>query len=136
VTADVLGQVVTRLFVAAGRRATDVEFEVWREALNDIADDGAIDEARSFVKNLDLSRGAPSPATFRSSLMQRQARLRMTRVSGALPSGPRTDQERANVARIIAETRDLLRRPPQSADDGAPKRTAEELRAAIERLGA
>lgn len=94
--------VVTRLYVAAGRKAAEGEFLVWQEALDDLPDDHAEDVARFMVREMEFD-GAPAPAAFRrerTRWISRHVQHRAITESSAIL----TDDERAaNRARLSAE---------------------------------
>lgn len=56
-------RLVTKLYAAAGaREATDVDFEVYHEALEDVSDDRGMQACRELIKGVDLVTHKPSPA--------------------------------------------------------------------------
>jgi hypothetical protein len=69
-------EVVARLYVAAGgRQATDVDFDVYARALDDLDDDLALEAIDQIVRELVVDR--PSPALVRhqaQAILARQSR--------------------------------------------------------------
>lgn len=91
--------VCARLYIAAGRTATPVEYAVWEEALEDLTDDLALEVARVMIRNVDLTDAAPSPAVYRSALLERRRRARQEQPALSEPAF--TAEERAaNQARL------------------------------------
>lgn len=76
--AEIAG-VVTRVYAAAGRRAADVEFEVWGEALADLlATPEQVHEATVvYVRETDFQGAAPTPSGYRKALLTILQRDRM-----------------------------------------------------------
>jgi hypothetical protein len=119
-TRNVIAQIVSRLYTAAGRRVTEIELGLWYEALEDLSDEGAIELSKEWVRNVDLSQGVPSVARFRSDLMQRKNRLAVERAANtpALDEPELSPEEQqANIDRI-RETLASVKRAP-GAESGA-----------------
>lgn len=84
-TATTVVEVVTRLYAAAGARiATDVDFEVYADALDDIDDALAKAAAVELVRDLDLAATRPSPGMLRRRALDLRIRQASSR---ALPTG-------------------------------------------------
>jgi hypothetical protein len=72
---DTVVAVVTRVYAAAGRRAGEVDFEVWGEAMATLDDELVVEASRCLVREVDLAAYPPSPAQL-IQLYRRLARQR------------------------------------------------------------
>lgn len=81
-TPNAIVRLVTKLYAAAGaREATDVDFEVYAEALEDIADGRGEAAGRELIRNVDLVKNRPSPGAVRAvaeQIAEREGRNQRT----------------------------------------------------------
>ena len=81
-TPETVVAVVARIYAAAGRRAGEVDYEVWGEALADLDDELGLAVTRQLIRETDLASNPPSPHQV-IDLYRRAARARP-----ALPGPP------------------------------------------------
>lgn len=60
-------QIVSRLFLATGRKPEPATFAVWEEALDDLQDGPALEAAMQVVRTIDMTYGPPSPVFVRDA---------------------------------------------------------------------
>lgn len=101
--------VVTRLYAAAGRRAGEVDLEVWGEALAALDDGLALEATRRLVREVDLAAHPPSPHQVI------QVYRRLVTQQPALPPAPEEIVPPAEALANIERLRGLIR-------NGGPKR--------------
>ena len=65
-THNAIVRLVTKLYAASGaREATDVDFEVYAEALDDMSDERGEAAGRALIRDVDLVMHRPSPGAVR-----------------------------------------------------------------------
>ena len=102
-TANVVAQVVARLFAATGRRYDEATLQVWAESLSDETDDDAIESAIDYIVELPPS-SAPAVSAYlavRHRRARRRALAAPRRELEAARPDPATAKER--LAQIRAE---------------------------------
>ncbi len=80
-THSAIVRLVIKLYAAAGaREATDVDFEVYAEALDDMTDERGEAAGLALIRNIDLAKNRPSPGAVRAAaqeIAQRESLRRM-----------------------------------------------------------
>lgn len=103
---ETLVDVVTRLMVASGREAAEIDYTIWREALADLDDALAVQASKELVAEIDLVLHRPSPAMVRGQV--RAIRARQTATLPGIPAETsRVASEETNLA-WVAEIRARL----------------------------
>lgn len=79
---------VSALFVAAGRNATDVEFELYHAVLDDVTDAELGEAVATIVRGVDLGQRFPSPALIRETVTAVRRHRRQTQPALPEDTGP------------------------------------------------
>jgi hypothetical protein len=106
----VLG-IVTRIYTAAGRRAEEVDMEVWFEALADL-NDAEIANVATIAVVRGITNRLPGPGDYRDAYLSIVRRREMEDAPKALAPAPPQAGERERVHALIAEMREQVRNAP------------------------
>lgn len=104
-----VAEVVTALFAAAGRRVSELDYEVWGNAISDVRDELVDPTVDQLIREVDLREHFPTPALFRQTSRQIATRID-DQWSLPEPSSRITPPDEAK--RNIAKLRQILKDKP------------------------